>query len=297
MNELLKNTLVKIQRMSTGFDLNLCKAYDSEGQNDCFQPIFILGAPRSGTTIFYQFLISHFELGYFSNLMTLFPKHLSLISTIQNAYGNARKIKASKYGYVPGLFAPNEAGALFRFFFDSNQSEGHVKKVRATFHGLAVKGQKALVCKNIFNALRINQILHAFPRARFIVVRRGILYNAQDLLKSREDIHGGREQWFSLKPPMPEDCELTNCYEQVVWQVLEINRLIETALIGVDKKVVVDYEDFCTDPQGVLRSIESRLSLVPSKSVSDFSQLQLDKKKDDELWPYLTTALKRIEKC
>ena len=44
----------------------------SDDGDQC-SPVFIIGPPRSGTTLLYQVLVARYTFGYFSNWMARFP--------------------------------------------------------------------------------------------------------------------------------------------------------------------------------------------------------------------------------
>ena len=64
-------------------------------------PIFILGAPRSGTTLIYQLLISNFRFAYFPNIANTFYM-CPIYATINRALVNA-KPKLCKIANTLGL--------------------------------------------------------------------------------------------------------------------------------------------------------------------------------------------------
>ena len=41
---------------------------------DMFPPVFIIGSPRSGTTVLYQLLCKHLQFGYINNFVSNWPK-------------------------------------------------------------------------------------------------------------------------------------------------------------------------------------------------------------------------------
>ena len=77
-------------------------------------PIFIIGAPRSGSTLLYQLLVKHTRVGYISNLMSLFPHKMITLAEYTKAWHGSRNLKKSNLGYIAGLFSPSEAGAIQR---------------------------------------------------------------------------------------------------------------------------------------------------------------------------------------
>jgi len=152
--------------------------------SDQVKPIFIVGLPRSGTTLLYQLLTYYFNVCYFSNFSSIFFKFPVIISKVIKPFIKKKnKIKKSNYGLIPGLWSPSEAGAIFRFWFDDN-SWDYEKKclIRNSIHKMSCIYNAPFVNKNVYNSQRLKRITEVFPNAFIINMNRNLVYNIQSIL-------------------------------------------------------------------------------------------------------------------
>lgn len=236
------------------------------------RPVFIIGAPRTGTTLVYQLLLNAFCFSYITNAASLFIKAPVLITRLTEVFRRRATIPLnSTYGYVPGLFSPSEAGRLMRYWFDESPP-----CVAPTITSLATVMGGPLLCKNLNNSLRMKNIVNIVPDSLFTWVKRKPVYAAQSILLARRSLFGGEEEgWFSVKPEGYEQVTRRSAIEQVVWQVKRIDDRIERSIedLGLAEKVLqVDYEDVCDNPTMLVDSVERFLTeqrVAPDKRRTD----------------------------
>ena len=88
--------------------------------------VFIVGAPRSGTTLLTQLLISQYEIGYVSNLIARFWKApylgLLLAKEIRDPDRPPDVGFSSDRGFTSGYEGPHEFGYFWRRWFDYQES-------------------------------------------------------------------------------------------------------------------------------------------------------------------------------
>jgi hypothetical protein len=218
---------------------------DSSTNN--FQPVFIVGAPRSGSTLLYQFLIASFNLSYISNAMALFPKYMLPILKIQQIFKLQRidRINESDYGFVSGLFSPNEAGEIHRQLFES-YSLKHQKNVADLLMKFMEISKAPIIFKNLININRLENIYRIFPKARFIFIKRDISYNAQSILEARVKLKENINYWVGTKPAGFEKVKKESPYYQVIWQIKKIEEIFNKfILMNEVNSLLIKYEDFC----------------------------------------------------
>lgn len=218
-------------------------------------PVFVIGAPRTGTTVLYDFLTSSFESAYLTNAAALLFRSPMLATRLFSPGLAPRRFRGrSRMGYVPGVRAPSEAGALNRFWFaDEGVPAPPAARIRAFVGALSARLGGSLVIKNVYNSFRLPRILEVFPEAIFVLVRRDVRFAAQSLLLARRELYGSDEEWFSLKPPEYDEVRDLPPIDQVVRQVLCIERHILDARrqLGISRFMTVRYEEFCRSPQTV----------------------------------------------
>lgn len=234
------------------------------------KPIFIIGAPRSGSTLLSQILISAFDLGYFSNLHAFFFGSPGIPQNVLGTFLRYRDTNFnSHYGDVTGLLSPSECGEYWYRFFQRNpqyvrlEDTEPVKMDRfqqslARFLGTC---GKPVLFKNMLVALRLGPVIKYFPDSLFIIIKRNEFDNAQSLLEARLKINGNIETWWSMEPPGIDEIRRMDPPQQVVEQIRGIHNTIETDLhnnnVGKDQILYVNYEDFCSDIHNTLRRFES----------------------------------------
>jgi len=234
-----------------------------------FHPVFIIGAPRCGSTLLYQLMLDYYDFGYISNLHCRFYGAPSLVERV---IAPTRRRRASSYesdhGRVRGWTAPSECGDYWYRFFRrrpqytplSATSKESLRNLRRSVRAIGRAMGRPVLFKNLLSGLRIEPILEALPEAKFIVVRRSVLDTAHSILEARMNLYGDYNKWFSVEPPEVDSLREKPPHEQAADQV----RLIY-ALIDRDRRLApgaftdVDYEKLCGDTRSVLDSIGSFL--------------------------------------
>jgi hypothetical protein len=226
-------------------------------------PVFILGAPRCGSTLLYQIMLDHFDLGYISNFHCLFYGAPSLVERLvrpgrwKRPYGFE-----SRHGKVSGWNAPSECGEYWYRFFRrhphyvplSAMNEVSLRDLRASMRAIVGTMGKPILFKNLLCALRLGPMIRALPESLFIVVQRDWAETAHSILEARRKLYGNYEEWFSAQPPEVEELKRRPSYEQAVEQIRSIHRLIDEARASAPpaRFIDVDYGDLCGDTYATL---------------------------------------------
>lgn len=231
-------------------------------------PLFIIGPPRTGSTLLYQLIACHFKVCYFSNLMTRFPKSpvslskaLSLIQGCNPQYGFE-----SRYGETAGWKSPNQGIPIWFRWFPRDHS--YVEKGVLSRQVLNEMRNTVLLIQKIFNAPFVNKwqantvrmlpISEALPEALFIRIKRDPALTAQSILHGRRTMLNNEKEWFSTRPRKYETIRDKDILEQVCEQVFCIEEDIDhdSRTIGEDKFITVPYEDLCRSPRRVMDRIK-----------------------------------------
>lgn len=217
-------------------------------------PIFIIGAPRSGTTIIYQALTNRFKLSYVDNIIHCFYKFPLLGFKLSKKFypDKAHNTYKSDLGrtYKYSMHAPSECGKFWSNWLYSNKLNEIIGSLENPF-----------IAKNTTLSLRLNDIKKQWPNARIIYVKRDPKFTAQSILKARQKQFGDQNEWFSVKTENYESLKSKSPVEQVVHQIHEIELKINN-----DKKLFIDenwfeiqYEDFCKNSDKTLQEVQSFL--------------------------------------
>ena len=233
-------------------------------------PVFIIGAPRCGSTLLYQLLVGTTGFGYLSNFHCLFHGSPSLVHRLGRRFtARAADRYRSHYGRAKGLGAPAECGEFwYRFFRRRPQyvTAGEVgpaalARLRGAIRRLVVAMGRPLLIKNLLSSVRLRPLAEALPEALFIVLRRDEVDTAASLLEGRRRLYGTYERWFSVEPPEIDRLRRLPVAEQAVEQVRAIHRLIDRdrRAIGAERFIEVSYDALCADAHGTLRELDGFL--------------------------------------
>jgi len=234
--------------------------------------VFVLGLPRSGTTLVSQYLVHRLEVAYWTNGVGRHPYAPVVTSFLERRLGPYRSDFRSRYGKVEGSAAPREAGSVWGRFFDleryarredlrSGDAEALRDLVGATQR---VFGGTPFVNKNVKHMLRVDALASVFPESLFLVVRRRIQDVALSILHARRELLADPMQWWSVKPPDHERLAKLPVEEQVAGQVLSLRRRLDAdlAALAPGRVLRLDYERFCREPDASLGPLRRALGSV-----------------------------------
>ncbi len=239
--------------------------------------VYVVGAPRSGTTLLSQLLSRYLVVGYINNLIARFWLRPSVgirLSAILLGSDARRAITLdSVHGVTSGLAGPHEFGYFWRHWLNLDASPTH----RLDSRTLAEVDQEGLrdaleqeilasfdapvVFKNVICGLQAAFLSELHPRSLFVHVKRDLYATAASVLTCRLQRYGSYSAWWSLKPSTYASIvTLPNPAAQAVAQVLDSVAEIDQELArpGVNS-VTLRYEGLCADPRGVLEQVATAL--------------------------------------
>ena len=237
-------------------------------------PIFVIGPPRSGTTLAYQLLTACFDFGYITNFEAQRPYAPGLSAVIAKFLdrGSSQAMHfSSEYGRTPGRFGPHEAGRFWYRWFPAGEcvyirggelGAERSEEMRKFLLFLETVKNKPLIFKNVYHCARIGILKEVFPEAVFIVIRRTPLEVAQSILRAREKTGGGRAKWWSLPLPPPHGIpDNMHWPEQIIRQVEDVYCEIDEQRVatGSERFFDLDYTSLCREPERVLHTVRSFL--------------------------------------
>ncbi len=227
-------------------------------------PIIILGAPRSGTTLFYQAITAAFRMSYFCNYAAAHIRW-PFFSTLLVARGikSHETSFSNRFGFTKGKSGQSEARDLWSTWFgydvcDETVDRDLVEICRRTVASVAERLDAPFVTKNPDHCIRIRALHATFPNAIYIRVKRDPIEIARSLLNARMDYSGTFEKWFAIRPPeVPENSELS-ATDQVARQVYFLEKRVDTdfeQVIPAENQLVVHYDEFCKNPSQQLERV------------------------------------------
>jgi hypothetical protein len=257
MNRSLRKVVLQVQRLFNDFD-SLVKSPSSSSLSEHKAPIFLISAPRAGSTLIYQTMLGQMRLAYISNVMALAPSHMMKLCKLSRrvAYGYDGRIRESEYGHVPGLLSPNEAWKITHKWFKETKNDQEREFVRRTFQMISSITGCPVLLKNPMNTFSIQEIRSILPNSRFIFLRRDPMMTAQSIILARRKVSGGDDRWFSVQPPGYESVMNKTPLYQVAWQVLSIEKFVMNLLSSDPERfLIVQYENFCKNPHQALQEV------------------------------------------
>ncbi|MFO7603913.1 MAG: sulfotransferase [Gammaproteobacteria bacterium] len=235
------------------------------------QPLFIVGPPRSGTTLLYQLVAQHFNVAYMTAPLAYAHGASNLITRLlKPILGRPKPIFTSNYGSVKGLFSPSEHAHFWYQWFPENATMGHYHSpyqldtdsytdLRNCLDSLAAITNRPWVFKNLYIGISAGVIARILPEARFLFVRRDPMMVFQSLLRGRMQ-HDG-QQWWSVKPPHYREWLNLPLWQQVTRQVFysEAIPLRDLEHFAQNRVLEINYTDLCEDPHSSLHRIQTWL--------------------------------------
>lgn len=236
---------------------------------ESFQPqLFILGLPRSGTTLIYQYIVHRLNVAYFTHGVGRYYYSPSLVTFFQNKiYGHYQSDFRSSYGKIAGPVSPREAGAFWGRFFGLERyvcyEEVSAKDIGALQNTIAciqhIFGDKPFVNKNVKHMLRIDALSKIFPNSYFLIVERNLKDVALSNIRAKYNVIKRPQEWWSVKPLDYESIKNLPAASQVACQLTALRRKIKTDISHVPRHRVIKirYEDFCINPEHLIDSLKS----------------------------------------
>lgn len=238
------------------------------------RPLFVVGPPRSGTTLLVQVTAAAFDVCHFSNLLSACRGAPSWVArALRPLLQHPGEEFTSDLGTTRSWLGFSEGPEYWwRFFpqFPHCLATGDVPprdlvRLRVAVRRLIRALDRPTIFKTIDNAGRLRPLAEALPEALFVVSRRDPLEAGHSLLEARLKRCGSYDEWLSFEPPGIAGLRSRPAHEQVIEQILRTYERIrsDAAAIGPDRFLEVDYTELCDDPWSVLERIGTFASLTP----------------------------------
>lgn len=246
-------------------------------------PLFIIGPPRSGTTLTYQVITQQLQVGYFTAPFGyLYGMPRLLAWGLRRLTRRPEPVFESRHGRIPGFLAPSEHANFWFRWFPRDGSQGQyvagaaidVNRYAGLRSDIAAIGrilERPLVFKNVYLSVTAGALAHLFPRARFLVVERDPLLICQSLLRARI-ARPDPTIWWSVRPPGYHDWLALPLWQQVARQVHATTTIIRRELADHAPGRVIDlpYERLCAEPRQVIADLHRRLESLGYAAYPDW---------------------------
>ncbi len=243
-------------------------------KNEVTKPIFIIGVPRSGTTLLYKILCRHPELAYFTScdLKNIIPKkrQIQIIENWKKLKAKNEKIPHSEENFFAALThklkngekmnpVPIEAEIFWQKFFGQEYVNNISTNQRITLSNELsefLESQKKIrfLNKAPQHCMRLFALKKTFPDAKFIHISR----DPKQVIASslvREKKEGKFNIGIKLKNEIPS--RNYNLIEKWAWAYKDIIESINEFGCEQDKNrfMSVHYDELVKNPKQIISNI------------------------------------------
>lgn len=236
-------------------------------------PVFLIGPPRSGTTLLYEAMVTRFRMAFIANVAhRFFRTPVAATRVMRGAIAGWRGSFTSSMGHIGGWAAPNEGGWVWRrWLADGDWTDGAdlpdraVAGLRGLTGGIAGVLGAPFINKNVMHSNRLGAMRRIWPDARYIIVRREVADNARSIIRAEREGRGpvpDADQWWSVRPRLAPQWQHRGVVERAVAQVIGVHADIarDSAAIGPDRFLAVRHEDLCAGPDAVMAEVAAFLA-------------------------------------
>jgi hypothetical protein len=238
--------------------------------------VFIVGVPRSGTTLLSQLMSRFLEVGYIDNIVARFWANPVIGIRVSRAvlppHSRSRIQLRSVHGTTDEPWGPHEFGYFWREMFGLDRAATHnlspgeredVDEAALTrrLREIAFEFGRPVVFKNPICGFQASLLERCYPNSLFISTERDDEQVAESIRKSRVERYGSDEVWWSLKPStFGKLSNLRPVDVQIRAQISDSRTEFSHEFGRLGRPTVsVGYEEMRTDPLGLLHRLREQL--------------------------------------
>jgi len=235
---------------------------------EIYKPIFIVGTPRSGTTILYDLMACHKDLAWFSqfDLREMLSEEFIQFEYLRRRIFEIRKLPFSRDGFevrfTTSFETPHEFGLFWIKWITkswANASDVSItayEGLRYAVNNLLIrKGKKRFLNKNPGNSIKIEYLNKVFPGAIFV----NIIRDGRPVVcsMSRSGMLFNNPDWYFGLPLKKNNQMDFDLFERHAKQWIEVNEEIQRAKNNLEKDQYyeIKYEDLIFHPKKTIDDI------------------------------------------
>lgn len=233
--------------------------------------ILIVGPPRAGTTLVYQYLAQSLDVTYPSNLNSLFPR--SIVHRRTHSRSTPLRLR-NYFGQTTRWNEPNDGFHIWnrwlgddRYRAKTELSEHDVRSIQQFFTAWTHDAKRPFINKNNRNCHCLSLLAETLPQARFVVVNRNPTAIVRSLIRARRTVQGDEKIGWGLLSQESHAAEPLGYVRDVCEQVVNVNRLLSEQCSEVDtgRQFHVGYEQFCRSPLALAEWLACEIPAVRIK--------------------------------
>lgn len=269
--------------------LKVAEVSQPEPPSSRFPLILLVGAPRSGTTLFMQWLQATGHVAVPTNLLSRFyaapafglmlqklltdaryqyRDELALPDHFQSGFG-------SEYGKTSGLLGHNSFFYFWRQFFPLRGSSpidpANLDKVDANgfkraINQIAAEVDTPVAMKAYLAQYNLRLIHRILGNVLFVHITRNPVETMRSLLEARKSILGDEGIWWGCRPPGSERLDGLEPAQQVAGQIAFTDRSIEVELEEIPSacSMQISYDALCQSPAEIWSALKCKvIELTP----------------------------------
>jgi hypothetical protein len=230
--------------------------------------IHVFGLPRSGTTLVLQQIVSSLDIGYVNNLIAAFwmAPNCGIRLSRKLLPQGLRSSFNSEYGRTKSIEEPHEFGYFWSQHLGidnmcepSSCDAARVdwSTLKQTIASMCETFERPIIFKNFYIGWYMAELMALFERAIVVHVSRDLQDVAMSLLRMREQVHGSKETWTSLKPKEYSWLKDEPYWVQVAGQVhfLELAFREAASRVPAGRLVQTTLEEIRTRPNEVVAQV------------------------------------------
>lgn len=259
-------------------------------------PIFVIGVPRSGTTVISEAISLHEDVGWFSNYMNKLPflPELSLISRIVDTPGigwylRGKKKQTKSMSSLIRRCLPYSVEAfpvwkqylgdkiLWDYLVHQTATKSEKYRIRKVIKRILLLQGKSRFFAKFTGPPRIHYLSSIFPNAYFVHVLRDPRAVVSSLLRIPFWTEGGglRAPWWQNGLGQDYIEEWIECSRSpAALAAVQWKRIIEVGqhegALQNSRYIELRYEEFVRDPDEALEGLFPRINLTFSKNVKRY---------------------------
>ncbi len=243
--------------------------------------LFMIGLPRSGTTLLMQVLCACLDVGYIDNVAARFWRAPLTGIRLSRAVLGRRRDRSwrSDHGKTPDPAGPHEFAYFWHWLLRMERMPPYDPDVdgraidwdlvRRVLDNVSDAFGAPTIHKAMHAGYHVARLAQALPDSLFIHVRRPLLDVAASLAAARVRYYGDLQAWWSLFTPDYEALRTAPWWRQIAAQVTWLARRQAQGLAAVDpaRVVTVPYASLCAAPAAVAQDIATLLRVRTGRAV------------------------------